>query len=200
MHKLLTGALAAALFAVLASCATVQGVKPGAALESESGYMAIVFTNKVEAVSLGTRSVYVDLLNKDSGRSLYIPFGSSGELRLIKVTPGEYRIADFVYTVGIGRAPKIDLRVPAVIDGPPQLSETRLEGAKFPDSYRRDFAVHAGEIVYLGDYSWKDKSLSFSGPGVTIDRRVQSNDIVLDALREAHPGMPASITLVSLSD
>ena len=200
MHKLLTGALAASFLAVLASCATVQGVKPGAALESESGYMAIAFTNKGEAVSFGTRSVYVELLRKDSGRSLYIPFGSSGELRLIKVTPAEYKIVDFVYTVGLGGGPKILLQVPPVIDGPPQLAGTRLAGAAFPDSYRRDFAVHAGEIVYLGDYSYKDKLLSFNDPAVTISRSVQSDDAVLAALSEAHPGMPASMKLVPLPD
>jgi hypothetical protein len=200
MHKLLTGALAPVLLAVLASCTTLQGVKPGAVLESESGYMAIVFTNKVEAISFGSRSVYVQLLRTDSGRSLYIPFGSSGELRLIKVTPGEYKIVDFLYTVSQPGSQNTILQVPAVIDGPPQLAGARLASAAFPDSYRRDFTVHAGEIVYLGDYSWKDKLLSFTEPGATISRSVQSDDTVLSALREAHPGMPASIKLVSLSD
>jgi hypothetical protein len=187
----------------IASCATVpvKAVKPGGTLTPDNGYIALVFTNKVEFFSFGSRYVYAVLRHADTGRRFYIPFGAGDEPRLIAALAGNYRIEDFVYMTGLESVTGEDpsRREPGVLTMAPLRSGTSLVSAAFADDYCMDFAVAAGEIVYIGDYSWKN-TFTFSGKAaVTIERSIRSDDAVLSLIREVYPDIPASITFVSLT-
>jgi hypothetical protein len=201
MHKLLAGALAALFLVSLASCitTTIKAVKPGDALTSDVGYIAVVFTNKMETISMASRKVYVELRHVDSGRRFYIPFGYNGELRLIAVTPGNYRIKDFIYQGGIESVTGDDIQNPGVIDGKPGRTGTILESAKYPDTYCKDFTVNAGEIVYLGDYSWEG-ALAIFESALKISKSAESDDAVQAAILKAHPTIDASMKYVPLAE
>jgi len=201
MHKLLTGALAAILLVLLVSCITVQAVKPGRALTSDNGYIAIKFTNKIEPIAFNTKNVYMIFRQAESGRIFYLPFSLGGELRLIAVRPGNYRIEDFVYMVGVESVKGNDLQqeIPGVLFVVPQRSGTSLIGTSYPDNYVKDFTVNAGEIVYIGSYSW-ESTFSFNEAAVTINRNFDSDGSVFYAVRSDHPDMPTSMTFLSLSE
>jgi hypothetical protein len=192
--------IAVSITVVLGSCVTVQAVKSGGTLSAGSGYMAIVFANKAELISIGSRKVYVEIQQLGTGASFFVPFGSGGELRLISAAPGDFRINGFFYASGYTSRQDADIQNPGVIYGPPVRAGVTLENARFPEGYLRTFTVRAGEIVCLGNYSWEGEILTLSGPAVTITRSVQPADSVLDAVLDAHPAMPASIRVVPLED
>jgi hypothetical protein len=202
MNKLLSGTLAFVCFFLFASCVTtVKVVNPGGALTLDNGYIAIIFTNKVEPIAFGSRDVYVVLRQADSRRRYYLPFGFSGELRLIAVPPGNYKIEEFVYLTGLGSVKGKDMQTkpPGVINWTPQPSGTNLDKAGYPNDFIKDFVVNAGEIVYLGDYSWEGK-LAFGGAAVTINRSFQSDGPVFFAIHRDYPNMPDSIVFRSLAE
>jgi hypothetical protein len=179
----------------------VKAVKPGGALTSDNGYIAIVFTNKIEFFSFGSRNVYAVLRHTETGRRFYIPFGAGGETRLLAALPGNYRIEDFVYMTGLESVKSEDSskREPGVLSRAPQRSGTSLVSAAFDDDYCIDFAVGAGDIVYIGDYSWKN-TFSFSGKAaVTIERSIRSDEAVFSLIHNVYPDIPASIKFVSLT-
>jgi hypothetical protein len=200
MNKLLAGFITAILLILISSCvSTVQVVKQGDTLLSDSGYMAIVFSKKVDLISLSLRDVYMEVQQKDTGRNLYIPFGAGGELRLIALAPGSYKIENFVYMSGITSIQGSNSQKPGVLDTRPILNGSTLDKAKFAESLCKEFVVAAGEIVYIGDYSW-DSKIDFLGPAVEISFSSQSQAAILDMVRAAHPGLPDSIKVVSLAD
>ena len=202
MHKILTIVIAVVFPVLLASCVmvTVKDVKPGKDLTVDNGYIAIVFTNKIEPVAFGKRNVYVVLQQGESGKRFYLPFGAGGSIRLIAVSPGNYRIEDFVYMTGIEGTKKDDSQKQnGVLYSAPQRSGTSLTSADYPDGYCKDFKVEVGEIVYIGDYSWKSEFSILGKHPIMINRSVQSDDTVFSAIRKTYPDMPASIAFLSLS-
>ncbi len=201
MHKLLMGTLAALFLILLTSCVTVQVVKPGRTLTSDNGYIAIMFTNKIEPIAFGSKNVYVVLRQVDSGRKFYLPFTLGGELRLIAVKPGTYRIEDFVYMAGIDSVEGKDMqqKIPGVLYQAPKYKGTVLLSANYDESYRKDFVINAGEIGYIGGYSWESK-FTFNEAAVVITRSFESDGSVFYAVRRDHPDMPASMTFKSIAE
>jgi hypothetical protein len=201
MHKLLSAAFILAILVLLASCVTMQvkAIKPGRALTTETGYIALYFTKKIEFITFGDRNVYVLIKKMDTNARFYVPFGAGGELRLISVPPGDYRIADFVYMIGVKSVEGVDAaqEIPGVIMGVPQRSGTMLIKAAYPENYCLDFKVNAGEIVYIGDYLW-DSTITFTGTAVTISRNFKNDRDVYYAVQQRNPGMPESINVFSI--
>lgn len=199
MLKLLTFIATIAFFLLLTSCVSVKVIKPGRTLSPEDGYIGTVFANKKEIISFGSRYAYLTIRQKDSGRLFYLPFGSGNELRLVSVVPGNYQIEDFVYLSGIGSVKGQDAikKKEKLLHRIPQYTGTKIVRASFPGSYTRTFMVEAGQIVYIGSYSWKSK-LSFDEGAVTIERLFESEDTILSTIRKNHPNIPKSITFLSL--
>lgn len=184
---------------LILSCVSVKAVKPGCALSLENGYIAAIFANKREIISFGKKSVYMVLRNTNSGKIFYLPFGSGNELRLVKVKPGNYQIKDFVYLSGIGSVEGRDAikKTEKLLHRIPQNPGTTIISASFPENYIKDFSVGAGQIVYTGSYLWKNK-LSFDQGAVTIERNLESNEVVFSAIKKEHAHIPESMTLLSL--
>lgn len=188
-----------AVLLTLASCATTaRAVKPGKALKADAGYVAIRFIKKLDTMSFGLKKVYSHLRHTASGANIYIPFGFGGELRLIELAPGDYRLQDFVYMTGM-ESTRYDAAAeePGVYYGKPERGGSTLDIADFPQDWCKDFKVNAGEIVYLGDYSYKSK-FAFSGAAVTVERSFEKEGFIAGAIYGVHPDSPESLVLASL--
>lgn len=194
MRKLMLPLIGAIVMMSITSCATMENIDRGRSLRFDEAYVALMFTNKRSFVSIGTPSVYL-VLYQAGGGTAYVPFGYDGDLVLLKVTPGDYRIAGFVYTIGATSAGPMS---GAVMNGSPVRPGDRLADASFPKSYLVRFSAHAGELSFLGAYSWKNQLFSL-GPAVTVERSAVSSDAVLAALRRDHPSTPASLRFVDVT-
>ncbi len=200
MRKSLIAALAAVMIGLTSCATTVRLVKPGSSLKADAGYLAITFMKRTETLALGMTNVYVHILHLASNGNIYIPIGSSKALRLIELAPGDYRIKDFVYMTGV-EAIKSDgaAEKEGVYYGKPEIAGTSLALANFPEDYCKDFQVNAGEIVFIGTYSWEEK-ISLLTSGITIVKSDEDADSVGDAITERYPNIPETMKLVPLPE
>jgi hypothetical protein len=203
MQKSAFAILVLIIFNSVFSCVTTQNLKAVNSKSSftpESGYIAMIFTKKVDPIAFGSRSVYAVIRQLDTGKRFFIPFGSNGEVRLISAAPGNYRFDNFIYLVGFGSVKNQDAakKSEGVIYGAPQISGSSLVDAGFPDEFKKEFTVNAGEIMYTGDYSWETE-FSLTGPGLLIQRVFIPDSQVYHAVLDKFPGLPSTIRIVSLS-
>lgn len=187
------------IITMLFSCATVYVVKPGVAPTEQTGYIAVGFVNKVGLVQFNQKNVYLVLRQIDAGRSLYIPFGSNGEVRLIALPAGSYRIDSFVYETGLESAKGDNIQKTGVYTSTPVRAGVYLEKVTFDSALLKNFVVNSGEVVNLGDYAWETK-FALVGSAVHVNKSIRTDDAVLAALRETHPNLPDSLKLVSLPE
>jgi hypothetical protein len=200
MQKLSKSVLAATLVVLLTSCLTVKAINPGRALTPDMGYFVIGFPQKIEPIQFGSRDVYAKLHQVDTGKIFYLPFTIGGELRLLAVKPGTYRFEDFVYMIGVDTVKGRDAReeVPKLLTQPPRRGGSILVSAEYPEEYSKEFTINAGEIVYIGGYSWESR-FSFNEAAVVINRTFDSDGSVFYAVRSNNPNMPESMIFRSLA-
>jgi hypothetical protein len=192
--------LSMAMLFFLISCITVQPVREGQVFTPDYGYVVVGFTKKIDLISFGSREVFIKLHQQDTGRRFYLPFGDSGELRVLKVIPGSYKLEDFLYLLGIETIKDKDPteKVPLLLTQPPRRGGAMLVSAEYPEEYRTEFTVNAAEIVYVGGYSWESR-FSFSESGVIIKRSFDKDGTVYFTLNKDHAGIPKSMTFKSLA-
>jgi hypothetical protein len=200
MRKISIAALAVVLTIFMSCATTAKVVKPGRPLSADSGYIVVRFSNKTGPIQSGIKNIYINIRQQNSGGNLYIPISAGGEIRLIEVTPGDYRINDFVYMVGAETVKGEDSAAekPGVYYGKPERTGTTLERAKYPEDYLKDFRINAGDIVFLGAYSW-DEKLALLSTGITIMNDEDDIDSIGDAIMKAHPNIPETMKLVPVS-
>jgi hypothetical protein len=180
---------------------SVKAVTPKGSVTADSGYIALVFTKKLDFINFNQKDVYLVLQRLETGRRYYIPYGYNDEIRLIAATPGDYRFEDFVYFIGFGSIEHKDAakKPEGVLHGTPMVSGASLVNAAYPDELKKEFTVNAGEITYVGDYSY-DTQISFTEPGVIIKRAFSSATSVYYKVRDKYPNMPESFQVVSIEE
>ncbi len=203
MYKFFAVALTVLVLLFLSACVTaplLKAEKPGRSLTDDSGYFTLVFTKKIDPISFGSRLVYAVIIQKETGRHYYVPFGGGNELRLISAASGIYRIDDFVYMAGVEAVKGADSskKPDGIIYGSPQISGTTLVRASYPKNYKAEFTVNTGRITYIGDYSW-DSQFSFTEPGVVITRNFTSDTSVYYKIKDLYPNMPESMQVFSIT-
>jgi len=187
------------LFQSCVSTSTLRAVKPKHTLTADSGYILLVFSKKLDLINLNQKDVYIVLQQLETGRRYYLPFGYNDEIRLIAAAPGNYRIDDIVYLIGFGSIKNKDAskKPEGVLHGTPMVSGASLLKAAYPDELKKEFTVNAGDITYIGDYSY-DTQISFTEPGVIVKRAFSSDTSVYYKIRDKYPDMPESLYVVSI--